>query len=232
MQTNHFNWSIYAQMPVVGIVRNMHISDFKAILPSFLAAGFNTIEVTLNTPGAQEMITYAASNYQGRLNVGAGTVCSVKDVELALTAGASFLVTPIVNKKVIKLVAKLQVPIFVGALTPTEVYKAWQYGATMVKIFPAGTLGAKYIKELKAPLHHIKLMPTGGVDIGTVSHFIQAGASALGIGSPLFLQAYINDGLQLDKLSEHFELFANTIKEAYRAHPAQRFTNQTSTHED
>jgi 2-dehydro-3-deoxyphosphogluconate aldolase / (4S)-4-hydroxy-2-oxoglutarate aldolase len=161
MKKTVFSWSLFEKMPIVGIVRNIDIEDMKHILPIFREAGLTTIEITMNTPNTEKMIRYAVENEQAGLNIGAGTVCDKKELKHALKAGAQFIVTPVIQRKVIKACVKKEIPIFPGAFTPTEIYTAWSYGANMVKIFPATQLGAEYIKEVKAPLNNIKLLPTG-----------------------------------------------------------------------
>lgn len=144
------------------------------------------LEITMNTPGAAEQIRAAREIAGSALNIGAGTVTNLQLLEDALAAGASFIVTPIVVPAVIARCVQLKVPIFPGAFSPTEIQHAWELGATMVKIFPADTLGPGYLRSLKAPLPHLKLMPTGGVDVTTLAAYAQAGADAFGVGSPLF----------------------------------------------
>jgi 2-dehydro-3-deoxyphosphogluconate aldolase/(4S)-4-hydroxy-2-oxoglutarate aldolase len=186
MSTQAFSEELFLKVPIVGIVRNLSFEEIKGILSAYLAAGLTTIEITMNTEGAAGMIKFAVANYAGKLNIGAGTVCTEHDLDKALEAGAQFIVTPIINPAVIKRCVDEGVPIFPGAFTPTEVYNAWSLGATMVKVFPTTALGAGYIKDLKAPLNQIKLIPTGGVDLNNIISFKKAGADGYGIGSHLF----------------------------------------------
>ena len=126
--------------------------------------------------------------------IGAGTVLNLELLEKALDAGASFIVTPIVNTDVIIKCVTHKIPVFPGAYSPTEVLQAWELGATMVKVFPAETLGPEYIKAIKAPLPLVKLMPTGGVDLKTLAAYRKAGADGFGVGSPLFDRARVEAG--------------------------------------
>ncbi|GAB4034299.1 bifunctional 4-hydroxy-2-oxoglutarate aldolase/2-dehydro-3-deoxy-phosphogluconate aldolase [Spirosoma gilvum] len=213
MNQTPFSWELFTQMPLVGIIRGLSIDDIHQILPMYHEAGLTTIEITMNTAGAEQVIQYASKQYQGRLNVGAGTVCREEDLEKALAAGAQFIVTPILNKKVIKSCVKSGIPIFPGAFTPSEVYKAWSLGASMVKVFPTTALGPGYIKDLKAPLHQIKLLPTGGVSLDNMHQFIKAGANGLGIGSQLFDKALI-DQKNWPGLKAHFQAFVNQFSQA------------------
>ncbi|SDE72137.1 2-dehydro-3-deoxyphosphogluconate aldolase / (4S)-4-hydroxy-2-oxoglutarate aldolase, partial [Pricia antarctica] len=141
MRENPFSWELFSKVPIVGIVRNLAFDDFKNILPQFYDAGLTTIEITMNTAQAGEMIKYAVDNYSTSMNIGAGTVCSENDLDKALDAGARFIVTPIINEKVILNCVDKKISIFPGAFTPSEIYRAWSMGASMIKIFPATTVG-------------------------------------------------------------------------------------------
>ena len=153
-----FSWKRFEEMPIVGIIRGVSLEDFKQILPIYQQAGLTTVEVTMNTPDVESLIHYAAAEYAGVLNVGAGTVCNLNDLEKALSYGAQFIVTPLVNEEVIQRCVAIGIPVFPGALTPSEIYKAWSLGAEVIKVFPAGYLGANYLKEIKAPLDKIKML--------------------------------------------------------------------------
>ena len=206
MSNNKFSWELFEKAPIVGIVRNLSMEAVKQILPVYRAAGLTTIEITMNTPGAADIIRYASENEQEGLNIGAGTVCNKEDLELALDAGAQFIVTPILNKKVIKSCVKKSVPIFPGAYTPSEIYNAWSLGANVVKVFPATALGPEYIKDLRGPMNQLKLMPTGGVSLENMNEFLKAGAIGLGIGGQLFDKKLI-DAQDWDGLLTHFGRF-------------------------
>ena len=210
MSKSTFSWELFQKVPIVGIVRNLSLEDLIQILPIFREAGLTTIEITMNTPGAEEMIAYALEKESDGLNIGAGTVCTKEDLSLALDAGAQFIVTPIINKKVIKSCVKKGIPVFPGAFTPTEIYNAWTLGADMVKIYPATSLGPEYIKDLKAPMNQLKLLPTGGVSLDNMSDFIKAGANGLGIGGQLFDKKLIQEK-NWEGLKVHFQQFVNKL---------------------
>ena len=210
MNAKLFSWNLFNKVPIVGIVRNLTLEEVKQILPLYQEAGLTTIEITMNTAQAKEIIRYAYENYHNYLNIGAGTVCNKEDLELALSAGAQFIITPIIDKKVIKSCVKREIPIFPGAYTPSEIYRAWQLGAAMVKIYPATSLGPDYIKDLKAPLNKIKVMPTGGVSLDNLQHFLQAGASGFGIGGQLFDKQLIKEKNWI-ALSSHFKAFVSKL---------------------
>ncbi len=159
-----------------------------------MRGGLRNIEITLNTADAAGQIREALALAEGRLNIGAGTVINVELLDQALAAGASFVVTPTVEPKVITECANRKIPVFPGAFSPTEIVRAWDLGAMMVKVFPAECVGPSYIRALKAPLPHIKLLPTGGVDLKTLPDFLKAGADGFGIGGPLFDRQRVQSG--------------------------------------
>ena len=187
-----FSWENFNGMPVIGIMRNFKQDDIENILPVFADSGLNTIEVTMNSPGAVESINFAIEHYSDRLNIGAGTVCTQKDLEAALNAGAQFIVTPIVSLEIIKLCTQSGVPIFAGAYTPTEIFTAWNAGAAMVKVFPMVGNAIEYIKAIRGPLPQVKLLPTGGINLQNCTSFFEAGANGIGMGGQLFDKDFIN----------------------------------------
>lgn len=208
---NSFEWSLFSKAPIVGIVRNLTMEEVLAVLPVFREAGLTTVEITMNTPDAANIIRQALTQEGRGLNIGAGTVCNKDDLEMALDSGSQFIVTPVLSKKVIKSCVKKGVPIFPGAYTPTEIYKAWTLGAAMVKIYPATALGPQYIKDLKAPMSQLKLLPTGGVGLENMADFLLAGADGLGIGGQLFDKQLIQNR-DWDGLHQHFKKFVNILQ--------------------
>lgn len=210
MSEHTFSWELFNKAPLVGIIRNVSLEDVKRILPIYREAGLTTVEITMNTPGATDMIRYALESEHYGLNIGAGTVCTKDDLDAALDAGAQFIVTPVLSKKVVKSCVKKGIPVFPGAYTPTEVFNAWSLGASMVKIYPATALGPGYIKDLKAPMSQLKLLPTGGVSLENMEAFLKAGANGLGIGGQLFDKKLIQDK-NWDGLKAHFLQFAQKL---------------------
>ncbi len=204
--SNPFSWERFEHIPVIGIMRNIPSAKTEMLASHYLQAGFSTLEVTMNSEHATEVISTLAGKFGHRLNIGAGTVLTLRDLDKALAAGATFIVTPVLNEDVIQACVLGNVPVFPGAYTPTEIYKAWALGAAMVKVFPATRLGASYIKEVLAPLNQIKLVPTGGITIDNFIDFLKAGATGLGVGSQLLNPEHIkNDNWDsLDKLLSEF----------------------------
>src|SRR4051812_47789470 len=121
MNENKFSWDLFNKIPVIGIIRNVRLDEFIQILPLFMDAGLTTVEITMNTSHAEKLILYAVENHPSTLNVGAGTVRDKGELKKALNAGAQFIVTPIVRKKLIRYCVDHAVPIFPGAFTPTEI---------------------------------------------------------------------------------------------------------------
>ncbi|WP_257657980.1 bifunctional 4-hydroxy-2-oxoglutarate aldolase/2-dehydro-3-deoxy-phosphogluconate aldolase [Parapedobacter lycopersici] len=185
MDNKAFNWPRFNQVPIVGIIRNLSLAQVRMVLPLYVEAGLNTVEISLTTPDALHIIEEANTRFGAQLNIGAGTVCDMDELQRSLDAGSTFIVSPITDAQLIKSCADRGIPVFPGAFTPTEIYQAWKAGATMVKIFPA-SLGAQYIKDIKAPFPDIKLLPTGGVGLDNLADFVAAGAEGFGIASQLF----------------------------------------------
>ena len=201
-----FSWVKFEKVPIVGIIRNISSDAFERILPLYVQVGFTTIEVTMNTQGAESMIRKAKAVFGDSINIGAGTVCNLIDLQKALDAGADFIVTPIVVADVIQKCVGYDVPVFPGAFTPTEIYTAWSLGASMVKVFPASHLGPDFIQSVKAPFSQIRLMPTGGIGSDDIARYKKAGADAFGIGSPLFPTQLIKTSND-ENIFNHFKTF-------------------------
>ena len=211
MDDGLFSWERFLSVPIIGILRNIPIEDVAHILPRYLKAGLTTVEITMDTANAETIIRYALDQYSEKLNIGAGTVCNLSDLNRALEAGAQFIVTPIIDEQVISACVRGQLPIFPGAYTPSEMHRAWAVGASMVIVFPAAALGTNYIRELGGPLKQIKLLPTGGIGLDNFLKFLEAGAAGLGIGGQLFDKQILEDK-NWEALTEHFEKFVKKIQ--------------------
>ncbi|MFH0939920.1 MAG: bifunctional 4-hydroxy-2-oxoglutarate aldolase/2-dehydro-3-deoxy-phosphogluconate aldolase [Planctomycetota bacterium] len=174
------------ELGVVLVVRCRSEEEAVKGINAVVEGGIRAVEVTFTVPGAPAVIRRIKHELGDAVLLGAGTVMDPEQAEDAVEAGALFLVAPNTDEKVIGAAKRLGVPIFPGAFTPTEVIRAWDMGADVVKLFPASLGGPDYIKALRAPLPHIPLMPTGGVDSRTVGDFFRAGAFAVGAGGALF----------------------------------------------
>ena len=205
-----FSWELYNRAPIVGIVRGVSMDVMRDIAKAYLKAGLHTIEITMNTAGATEIISKLRGEFND-LNVGAGTVCNMEDYDRAVEAGAQFIVTPIIDEAVIRSAVAQGIPIFPGGYSPTEIYRAWSLGASAVKIFPASQLGVQFIKDISAPLNEIKLLPTGGVSLENIKSFFEAGVVGVGMGSSLFDKKLIQER-DFEGLSDHFAKVKAEVK--------------------
>lgn len=189
-----FSVDRFRAVPIVGILRGFDTDQVTRILTAAKAGGLTTLEITMDAPDATELIRRAVADHADALNLGAGTVTTVERLERALAAGASFIVTPSFDAAIVARCRDRGIPVFPGALSPTEIERAWKADATMVKVFPADRLGPQHIRYLKEELPDIALLPTGGMDLQTLPEFARAGADGFGIGSPLFPRDRVEAG--------------------------------------
>ena len=176
----------------VAIVRLDDLAEAAAIGEALVEGGIRALEFTLTNPDALKAVGEVRARLEDRALVGAGTVLDGESVGEAISAGAQFIVTPIHQRDVIERGREGGVPVISGAMSPTEVFAAWQDGADLVKVFPARSLGPAYIKDLLGPLPQLKLVPTGGVNIDNCAAFIEAGAYTVALGSSLVDKAVIS----------------------------------------
>ncbi len=186
--------SILFRTRLIGIVRSATPVDLVEACRSLYAGGVKCVEITLNSPGALHAVERVRADLPAGCIIGIGTVVDADTARQALSSGAQFIVTPIVDAKTIELVHSRSAPILPGAYTPTEIYTAWKAGATMVKLFPATNLGPSFVREVLAPLPEIKLCPTGGVTLQNARDWFDAGATALGVGSALMPRDLLTSG--------------------------------------
>ena len=140
------------EVPVIGILRGIGAEVFGPLMQAAFAAGLQAIEITMNTFGAEEIVAANREYVPDGRYLGMGTVCNLAEARKAYAAGAMFFVTPNVEPEVISFGRDNNIPVIAGGLTPTEVYRAWKAGASMVKVFPCRSLGGPlYIKELRGP---------------------------------------------------------------------------------
>jgi len=202
---------------IVPVVRAPSAEDAVRVVEAILAGGIDIIELTMTVPGAPEVIEQLVKRFGRDVVVGAGTVLDREAAKTCLRAGAAFIVSPIVDEPTIEHCRSEGIPVMPGALTPTEVVRAWKAGADLVKVFPCSALGgASYIRALKAPLPQIDLIPTGGVSLKTAPEFIQAGASALGAGADLVDIGAIREG-RASAVSEKARQYVEVIQQARAA---------------
>ncbi|MFF5294262.1 bifunctional 4-hydroxy-2-oxoglutarate aldolase/2-dehydro-3-deoxy-phosphogluconate aldolase [Paractinoplanes globisporus] len=167
---------------IVAILRAPTADGFAAVADVLVGAGITALEVTLTSRGAIEALAGLRRQLPTSVTVGGGTVLTEDDAKAAVDAGAEFLVSPVLDTS---LVAASPVPFYPGTSTPTEMYEAHKAGAPLVKLFPAGGLGPRFLRDVRGPLPQIDVMPTGGIKIEDIADWLLAGAKAVGVGSPL-----------------------------------------------
>jgi 2-dehydro-3-deoxyphosphogluconate aldolase/(4S)-4-hydroxy-2-oxoglutarate aldolase len=168
---------------IVAILRGMPSSEIIHIANALYNGGIRIVEVTLNSEDALPAIEQLNHEFKNKMLIGAGTVLNTKDARNAIDAGATFLISPSLDIAVIKAAKDANIVSIPGAFTATEILSAHNNGADIVKIFPC--LNADYVKSILAPLNHLKVIPTGGIDASNIQEFAKTGAVAFGIGSAL-----------------------------------------------
>lgn len=208
--TNYECLNLIRSTGVIAIMRAQSSDQLLRAADAIRAGGVAAIEVTLTTPGALATIEQAVGRYGAGVAFGAGTVLDSESAHAAILAGAEFVVSPSYKIELVEMCRRYSVPVFPGAYTPTEIVTAWEAGADMVKVFPAGIGGPPLLKALKAPLPQVELIPVGGVDLETAAGFIRAGAAALGVGSALINQRLLDEG-DFGALSERARRFIDEV---------------------
>lgn len=198
---------------VIAIVRLAAFVPLVKVAEALAAGGIDALEFTIPTPGALRGIEESRAKLGDRALVGAGTVLDDAGARAAIAAGAAFIVTPALTADVIAVCRTAGIPVFPGAMTPTEILTAWRAGADIVKVFPASALGAEYLRQVRAPLPQVKLMPTGGISAANVGEYFKAGAVAVGVGGRLVDPAAIAEG-RFDLLTERARDLVAAIRSA------------------
>ena len=181
-----FDINRFKYLSVLGIIRGATSSCVHGVLDACLSGGLQFIEFTLNSDEALALIESGSKNFSDTLCIGAGTVVSVPDAVRAVDAGAQFIVSPTLNEDVASFCNEKKLAYFPGALTPTEIERAWNSGATMVKVFPASQMGPNYLSTVQGPFNEILLLAVGGIGASNADQYLRAGASAVAIGGSVF----------------------------------------------
>ena len=171
-----------------------------------VAGGIRAVELTMSIPNALEAVRTIDRELGDKILLGVGTVIDDDTCRAAIDAGAKYVISPITRPSLVAAAHALDRPVMLGAYTPPEAQAAHEAGSDFVKIFPADTLGPSYIKSLLAPLPHLKIVPTGGVNLDTMEAYLAAGSAALGTGSALLKKEIIageNWG-ELERLAKRF----------------------------
>ncbi len=174
---------------IIVIVRGVDSKKLIPLAEAMYKGGIRLLEITYSANGAvsdeetANNIALLSKHFEGRMYIGAGTVLTEKQVQLTKTAGGKFIISPDANDSVIKKTRELEMVSMPGALTPTEIQAAHRAGADFVKMFPITNMGIGYVKAVKAPLSHIKLLAVGGVDENNMADYLKAGVCGFGVGS-------------------------------------------------
>jgi len=196
---------------VVAIVRVGSAQEAVEVCGAIAKGGVKPIEVTMTVPGAIDAIKEFKSAMKGEVLVGAGTVLDPETARAVILAGAEFVVSPNLNLKVIEVCHRYGKVVIPGTLTPTEILTAWEAGADIVKVFPAGALGPRYLRDIKGPFPQIRLTPTGGVDLENTPDFIRAGAVAVSVGTSLVDRKAVSER-RYDIITENARKFVEAVK--------------------
>jgi 2-dehydro-3-deoxyphosphogluconate aldolase/(4S)-4-hydroxy-2-oxoglutarate aldolase len=191
---------------VLVVVRAPKIPDPAELCAALAAGGIRTVEFTFTTPNLPEVLAAATATRAPGQHVGAGTVVTAAQAEAAIDAGAEFLVTPAVRAEVAAVAQRRGVPVFLGALTPTEVLQAVDLGSAAVKIFPASANGPRYLKDLHGPFPDVRLVPSGGVSSANAREFLEFGAFAVSAGTEVVPSATVaaGDNAEIARRATHF----------------------------
>ena len=181
----------FKEKPIIGILRGVDAEIIEPLVETVISAGLKALEITMNTAGAPELIRKAKKVSGARLTLGAGTVLTMQDLKIALKSGASFIIMPILIKDLVRYCVKNKTPVFPGALTPGEIYQAWEAGAAMVEVFPAKSFGPEYFRQIKGPFNKIELLACGGVTPENLKDYFSAGASAVTFGASVFRKDWL-----------------------------------------
>ena len=199
---------------IIPVVRAKSAEEAMRIVEAVKEGGINTMEITMTVPGAIEVMEKVAKKFGDDVLLGAGTVLDNETARMSILAGAKFIVGPCLNVELIKTCRRYSKVVIPGAMTPTEILRAWEMGADIVKVFPAGNLGGpSYIKAVKAPLPQVLLNPTGGVNLGNAGDFIKAGASVISVGSALVDKKAVEEK-KFEVITEKAKKFIEEIKRA------------------
>lgn len=174
-----------SRRPLVIIYRGLGADDCLAATQALAAVGVRYFEVTMNTPGAAETIGRLRRELSGEIGIGAGTVLTAQQARTVAAAGAEFVISPNVNEDVIRATKDAGMKSIPGAFTPTEVVRAYECGADVVKIFPINVVGPEYIRQLRGPLQDIPFMGTGGVRLDMTEELFRAGVCSVGLSAHL-----------------------------------------------
>ncbi len=178
----------------IAVVRMKDAQKLMDVIKAVYSGGISVIEITMTVPNAIELIRKVTNELDDDFIIGVGSVLNKTNAEDAIKAGAKYVVSPIFKKEIVDAAHDNDVPVMPGAFSPTEILTAQEYGADIVKVFPANVVGMDFFKAVLAPMPHLKIMPTGGVTLTNAGDWLKAGACAVGIGSALLDKSAIEKG--------------------------------------
>jgi 2-dehydro-3-deoxyphosphogluconate aldolase / (4S)-4-hydroxy-2-oxoglutarate aldolase len=200
---------------LVAIIRGTeNKEEALASVRAMYEGGIRVLEIPASTPGVMSLIEGIRADMPTDLIVGVGTVLDPETARSALLAGAQFVLCPTLRAETISLTKRYGAVIIPGAMTPSEILQAYELGADMVKVFPAGSLGPQYIRDIHGPLPQIPLMPTGGVNVKNIADYVRAGAAAAGLGSSLYQPGAGKNEQQLQELLDRSRRFVSEVMQA------------------
>ena len=203
---------------IVAVVRLKDAASGRAVADALAAGGVTAIEITMTVPNAVALIEELSAWAPPDVLIGAGTVLDAARARAVMAAGARFVVSPVFKRELIDVCHDRDIPTMPGCFSPTEILSAWEAGADVVKVFPATALGPAFFKDMRGPLPHVRLMPTGGVTRDNAGDWIRAGAVAIGVGSALVDQALVAQG-RFDTIAANARAFVDEVRQARAAGP-------------
>lgn len=213
LKTKHERMHALTNQGIIAVLRQIPKEKTFHVAESLIAGGVQALELTVDTEDAFDTIKQLNNRYKDSAIIGAGTVLDGVSVELALQNDAEFIVSPILKEEVIKktlLHGKISIP---GVMTPSEMVEAIEYGADIVKVFPASTHGPGFIKNVKGPIPNIPIIPTGGINLDNAGDYIGAGAVSVGVGGELLDKEAIAEE-NYDKITALAKRYADVVNRA------------------
>ena len=202
-----------AELGAVAVVRLESAARLRRVVDALVEGGIRAVEVTMTTKGALEALAEQSAHFGDSVVLGAGSVLDAETARLAVAAGARFVVGPTLCPGAVRVCHRYDVVSIPGGYTPTEIATAWESGADLVKVFPAGSLGPGYLRELRGPMPHLRLMPTGGLTLDNAADFLAAGAVVVGVGGALVERNAVERG-DFAAITERARRLAASVREA------------------
>ncbi|HHV94247.1 MAG TPA: bifunctional 4-hydroxy-2-oxoglutarate aldolase/2-dehydro-3-deoxy-phosphogluconate aldolase [Firmicutes bacterium] len=212
----HEQLKAIADSGVVAVIRTKNADELVNICQAMAKGGVVGVEITMTSPGAVEAIKEASKVLGSKAIIGAGSVLDAETARMCILAGADFVVSPVFDPAIVEMCRRYSKIAIPGAFTPTEILRAWQAGADVVKVFPATAVGPSYLKDILGPMPQVKLTPTGGINLENLGDFIRAGAVFVGAGSSLVDKKLVAEG-RWDELAERAAQFVAAAQAARAA---------------